>query len=286
MACSPQAAVRKLQSASTHKCPLQLTFISGVSGIVVKADMEDPGRSSAASASASNSRSATHSHMSLPEFSARSNQPVQRLRPRKGVPQRCLQGDCFLDCAPFQKATAVEVTKQEVPIVQHNAVAYDDPPYAPSHKRKASGSYPGYPQVQTATRSQRRRDETPGFSHDGSHDGSQDLDITNGGGEVGVRRSKRQRRTVAGFEGYDESLSLELSADDVVLLEEEEEEEAPVRISHVFQSREEALAALARDVMRTAGVQSFRICLELANDLARYKHPSLPDWPKYTPHVC
>lgn len=89
---------------------------------------------------------------------------------------------------------------------------------------------------------------------------------------------------MVGFEGYNESLSLELSTDDVVVVEEQE---APMhRASHIFESREEALTALARDVMRTSGVQSFRICLELANDLARYKHPHLPDWPRYTPHVC
>lgn len=237
--------------------------------------MCEPGRS------ASNSlRSATPSHMSMPDISA-ARSSNQRVRPRKGVPQRCLQGDCFLDCAPAQSPP---LTKQDVAHMQHNAVAYDDPPYAPNQKRKAAAAHPGYPHSKASTtRSQRRRVETSFYSHDSSSD----LDMAaTADGEVGVRRSTRQRRTVArtsGFEGYNDSLELELSADDVVILEEEEEVPAH-HTSHVFQSREEALAALAQDVMRTVGVQSFRICLELANDLARYKHPHLPDWPKYTQH--
>ena len=243
--------------------------------------MGEPGRCGATYSDLSN-RSSSPSQLSMHQYSAPSS-PPQRVRPRKGVPQRCLQGDCFLDCAPLQKAMAVPLTKQDRAHMQHHPAAYDDPTYAPSHKRRAVGtaqtSYqPGKP---TTTRA-RRRDETPGPSHDSSSEGLEI--IANGDAEVGVRRSKRQRRTVAGFEGYNESISLELSADDVVAVEAQA---APVpRPSHIFQSREEALAALAQDVMRTSGVQSFRICLELANDLARYKHPHLPDWPKYTPHVC
>lgn len=246
-------------------------------------DMGEPEFCYVASASGSN-RSATPSHITVPETAAHSR-PVQRLRPRKGIPQRCLQGDCFLDFAaplPLPTGTGAQpLSKQGMMQLQHNAIAYNDPPYAPPQKRKAAVAQSGYPLVKASTRAQRRREEMP-FSR---HDSSGDLDAAaNVDGETGVRRSKRQRRTVAGFEGYNESLSLELSAEELGLLEEEEE---PVpHTSHVFQSREEALAVLAADVMKTAGVQSFRICLELANDLARYKHPPLQDWPRYTPHIC
>jgi hypothetical protein len=60
---------------------------------------------------------------------------------------------------------------------------------------------------------------------------------------------------------------------------------APPLRSDVFQSREEALAPLAMDVMRMTSCTSLNLELEMAHDLAKYKHPTLPNWPKATPHV-
>jgi hypothetical protein len=113
---------------------------------------------------------------------------------------------------------------------------------------------------------------TPRFSKDES----EPMNV----GELAVRRSKRQRETVTEFQGvaYNESLAQELLQEDQT--EQEQQEKKRMPRSDVFKSREEALLPLAKDVMRITGCTSLNLAMEMASDLAKYKHPALPNWPK------
>jgi hypothetical protein len=276
VACSPQAAVRQCAQVSNA-----LTLSLGAD-YLQQMDQQVLGRDFGTrdSAPGSNEPAVQLVVSSLP-FRRRSGPPVPRgtSNKRKGLPKPSLQGD-ILDYPP---AVGYQI---QVSHMQQEILGNEDPLYIPSLRQKGSGclhntSY----QLKASTRPQRKRAATFQYSPDAvsprfSKDESEPTNV----GELAVRRSKRQRKTVTEFQGYNESLAQELLEEDQAQ-QELQEKAPPPRRSDVFKSREEALLPLAKELMRITGCTSLNLSMEMANDLAKYKHPPLPEWPRATPHV-
>jgi hypothetical protein len=198
--------------------------------------------------------------------------PRRACNKRKGVPRASVQGD-NLDKSPTA-GNQVQASNMQGDIIGHV-----DTVSIPSLRHKGSGCLQdtGY-RLKASTRPQRRRAATLQYSPDAvtprfSKDESEPINV----GELAGRRSKRQRETVTEFQGvaYNEPLAQELLEED----QAKQEQLKKFPRSDRCNSRQEALLRLAKDVMRITGCTSLNLAMEMASDLAKYKHPALPNWP-------
>jgi hypothetical protein len=97
---------------------------------------------------------------------------------------------------------------------------------------------------------------------------------------IPLKAAQEHNHNVRCGQGY-ESLAQEVLKED----QAKKLQQKKIPRSDAFDSREEALVALAKDVMRITGCTSLNLAMEMASELAKYKPPALPNWPKTTPFV-